>query len=102
VGGGTRVKILEALAAGKAVVSTTLGGEGLAVQPGEHLLVGDDADGFAEQVVRVLDDAPLRRRLGEAGRALVVEHYTWSAAAAELSTQLRRLAPATEPPARSD
>jgi glycosyltransferase involved in cell wall biosynthesis len=79
-GSGTRFKILEAWAAGRAVVSTTLGAEGLGARDGEHLLLADDADGFAAAILRLLHDRQLRERLGRAGRALYEEQFSWPAA----------------------
>lgn len=79
-GSGTRFKILEAWAAGRAVVSTTLGAEGLGARDGEHLLLADEADQFADAVLRLLNDPPLRERLGRAGSALYHEQFTWPAA----------------------
>jgi glycosyltransferase involved in cell wall biosynthesis len=75
VGGGVRLKILHALARGLAVVSTSAGSEGLGVTAGQHLLVADDPRGFADAVVAVASDAGLRRSLGEAGRAFVLERF---------------------------
>lgn len=77
VGAGTRLKILEALAMGKAVVTTSIGCEGLEVTSGEHLIVADTAREFANAVVELLHDEPMRTRLGEAGRELVVRSYDW-------------------------
>jgi polysaccharide biosynthesis protein PslH len=79
-GSGTRFKILEAWAAGRAVVSTTLGAEGLGARDGEHLLLADHAEQFAAAVLRLLNDHALRARLGDAGRALYEEQFTWPAA----------------------
>ena len=79
-GSGTRFKILEAWAAGRAVVSTTLGAEGLGARDGEHLILADDPDAFAEAVVRLLSDSPLRARLGDAGWGLYHDRFTWPAA----------------------
>jgi len=79
-GSGTRFKILEAWAARRAVVSTTIGAEGLGARDGEHLLLADDADAFAQAIARVLDDAALRAKLGAAGRELYLENFTWTAA----------------------
>ncbi len=79
-GSGTRFKILEAWAAARAVVSTTIGAEGLDARDGEHLLIADDPRAFADAIRRVLADAPLRGRLGDAGRALYMERFTWPAA----------------------
>jgi len=79
-GSGTRFKILEAWAAGRAVVSTTIGAEGLGAQDGEHLLLADDPRDFANAVLRLWNDPALRARLGEAGWALYRERFTWPAA----------------------
>jgi len=86
-GSGTRFKILEAWAAGRAVVSTTLGAEGLGARNGEHLVLADDADGFADAVVRLLNDASLRTRVGDAGWALYRDRFTWPAAWRKLDEQ---------------
>ncbi len=77
IGGGTRLKILEALAMGKAVVSTTQGCEGLEIVSGQHLLIEDQPNNLARSVVRLLQDADQRTRLGKAGRALAEKHYSW-------------------------
>jgi glycosyltransferase involved in cell wall biosynthesis len=79
-GSGTRFKILEAWAAGRAVVSTTLGAEGLGARDGEHLLLADDPEDFADAVLRLLKDPALRKRLGDAGWDLYRERFTWRAA----------------------
>jgi len=78
IGGGTRLKILEALAMGKAVISTALGAEGLEAVGGRDLLIANPPAEFADQVVAVLSDADLRARLGAAGRRLTVDTYDWS------------------------
>lgn len=77
VGGGTRLKILDAWAMGKAIVSTSIGCEGLDAIDGENILIRDSADGFATAVADVLRDPALRRRLGSAGRATVERTYSW-------------------------
>jgi len=77
IGGGTRLRILEAMALGRAVVSTSVGCEGLDVTDDEHLLVADDAPELARQCVTLLQDPDRRRRLAIRGRALVEERYTW-------------------------
>jgi glycosyltransferase involved in cell wall biosynthesis len=79
-GSGTRFKILEAWAAGRAVVSTTIGAEGLNARPGQHLLLADDAGEFAGAVEQLLKSPDLRKRLGEAGRAVYRERFTWPVA----------------------
>ena len=78
VGGGTRLKILDAWALGAAVVSTSPGSEGLRVVDGENMLVADGERSFAKAVVRVLEHDEVRTRLGEGGRRTVVEHYDWA------------------------
>jgi sugar transferase (PEP-CTERM/EpsH1 system associated) len=92
IGGGTRLKIFEAMAMGKAVVSTTVGAEGLPVHDGEHLLLADDSESFASAVVRLLRDDDRRRSLEAAARTLVVEHYDWAAVAGDLDRALTRVA----------
>lgn len=78
IGGGVRLKLLEALSMALPVVSTTLGAEGIAgLRDGEHCLLADDPAGMATAVLRLLDDPVLAARLGAAGRALVVAHYDW-------------------------
>jgi glycosyltransferase involved in cell wall biosynthesis len=76
VGGGTRLKIYEAMAMGKAVVSTTIGAEGLVYTPGEHLLVADAPAAFAEAVVTLLEAPQPRGRLGESARRLVNDCFS--------------------------
>lgn len=84
IGGGTRLKVLEALAMGKAVVSTSLGCEGIDVEDGRHVLIADDPAHFATCVLRVLGDRELARRLGMAGRELVQGRYGWATVAERL------------------
>jgi glycosyltransferase involved in cell wall biosynthesis len=83
-GGGTRLKILEAMAFGRPVVSTTIGCEGLDVINGEHLLVADDPRKFAEQTIRLLKDKSLYCRIAENARDLVVNKYDWDVIADDL------------------
>jgi glycosyltransferase involved in cell wall biosynthesis len=78
VGGGTRLKIFEAMAAGKAVVSTRVGAEGLDVEDGRHLVLADGPEAFSRAVLDLLRDAPRRRAIAEAGRAIVEERYSWT------------------------
>lgn len=91
VGGGTRFKILEAMAMARPVVSTSLGAEGIAARPGQDLLLADDAAGLAEAVGRVLSNPALGAELGLAGRALVEAHYSWDAAAGRLEGFFQQL-----------
>jgi polysaccharide biosynthesis protein PslH len=76
-GGGTRLKLLEGLAAGRAVLSTSTGAEGIELEAGRHALLADDGGELAEAALRVLTDTALRERLGREGRALVEERYDW-------------------------
>jgi glycosyltransferase involved in cell wall biosynthesis len=77
---GTRVKILEAWAAGRAVVSTRVGAEGLPAVDGENLLLADSPEQMLERILALLADPDLRRRLGQAGRQTVQEQLCWPAA----------------------
>jgi len=65
---GTRLKIFEAMSMAKAVVSTSIGAEGLPVKNGEHLLLADDPGAFAESTLRLLGDASQRAQIGQAAR----------------------------------
>jgi glycosyltransferase involved in cell wall biosynthesis len=78
IGGGTRLKIFEALAMGKAVVSTRVGAEGLPIVSGQHFLQADSPADFAQAVVALLKDPDRRHALGLAGRRLVEERYSWT------------------------
>ncbi len=89
IGGGTRLKIFEAMAMGKAVVSTTVGAEGLPVVDGEHAVIADGPQAFASAVLTLLRDGARRTTLESAARSLVVDHYDWSAVAGELEEALR-------------
>ncbi len=85
IGGGTRLKILEAMSMGKAVVSTTLGAEGLDVIPERDLLIADDAAAFVTQIGRLLDHPALRERIGASARKVVSAQYSWKGAVKDLS-----------------
>lgn len=80
-GSGTRLKIYEGMAAGVPVVSTLIGAEGLMYTDGETILIGDDADTFANQCLSLLDDAAKRERLSRAAQAMVTDHFDWSGVA---------------------
>jgi polysaccharide biosynthesis protein PslH len=77
IGGGTRLKIFEALAMGKAVVSTTIGAEGLPLTSGRHYLAADGPEAFAAAVVSLLHNPARRAFLGQEGRRLMMERYSW-------------------------
>jgi glycosyltransferase involved in cell wall biosynthesis len=91
IGGGTRLKILDSWAMGKAVVSTSVGCEGLRAVDGENIMIRDDAGGFADAVVRVLEDAALRDRLGAAGRRTAEKWYSWGTIGDQLIAAYRGL-----------
>ncbi|PYO44469.1 MAG: hypothetical protein DMD29_00335 [Gemmatimonadetes bacterium] len=78
IGGGTRLKILDAWAMGKAVVSTSIGCEGLDAVDGENILIRDTPDAIADALLQVLRDARLRAHLGRNARRLATETYSWS------------------------
>ena len=86
IGGGTRLKILEAMALGVPVVSTSIGCEGIAVEDGRHILVADSAICFAEKVLQVFGDAKLRKQLTEEAYALVKERYGWETIVRKMET----------------
>jgi len=90
VGGGTRLKVLEAMAMGKALVSTSLGVEGLEVANGRHALLADTPEAFAHQVAALLADAGRRRALGQAARAFVEQGYGWEKIGPRLEEAYRR------------
>jgi sugar transferase (PEP-CTERM/EpsH1 system associated) len=89
VGGGTRLKIFEALAMGKAIVSTTVGAEGLPLEDGTHIVLADTPEAFARQVLNLVKDPALRARLGHAGRELVQARYSWQRVAGDFEALCR-------------
>jgi sugar transferase (PEP-CTERM/EpsH1 system associated) len=92
IGGGTRLKIFEAMGMAKAVISTTVGAEGLPVSDGVDVAIADAPDAFAAAVVSVLRDPARRVQLERAARDLVVAHYDWSAVAGQLEQALMKAA----------
>jgi len=100
VGGGTRLKVLDAMAMGKALVSTSIGCEGIDVRPGEHLVLADTPAAFAQATVALLGDRARRLELGRAARALVERYYAWPVIG-ELLLGAYEQAIATEGPRRS-
>jgi polysaccharide biosynthesis protein PslH len=91
IGGGTRLKIFEAMSMAKAVVSTTTGAEGLPVTNGRDIEIADDPSGFAQAVIRLIRDTDARRSIETAARQLVVEKYDWSAVAEDFERALLRV-----------
>ena len=88
IGGGTRLKIFEAMAMAKPVVSTSIGSEGLPVRDSEHLLLADDPSKFADAVITLLRDSERRTRIGLAARQLVEQNYSWAQVANRLAAIL--------------
>ena len=92
VGGGTRLKIFEAMAMGKALVSTSIGAEGLEVESGRDLLLADNASSFADAVILLLRDAGIRRSLEQAAVRLAAQ-YDWSHVVKQFAEVFRKLTP---------
>jgi polysaccharide biosynthesis protein PslH len=95
IGGGTRLKIFEAMSMAKAVVSTTIGAEGLPVTDGRDIVIADEPAAFADAAVRLIRDTAARRGIEQAARRLVVERYDWSAVAEDFEAALARLTDAS-------
>jgi glycosyltransferase involved in cell wall biosynthesis len=94
IGGGTRLKIFEALAMGKPVVSTGVGAEGLPLEPGVHFLRADEPAEFARAVVSLLGDPGRRKTLAMAGRRLIEERFSWAQVAREFEARCLEVVPA--------
>ena len=92
IGGGTRLKIFEAMSMAKAVVSTTVGAEGLPVTSGRDIEIADEPARFAHSVVHLMRDSAARRSIEFAARQLVVARYDWSAVAQDFEAALLRTA----------
>jgi len=92
IGGGTRLKIFEAMSMAKAVVSTTVGAEGLPVSHGRDIEIADEPSRFARAVVHLMRDDEARRGMEAAARRLVVERYDWSAVALDFENALLKVA----------
>ncbi len=93
VGGGTRLKVLEAMAMGKPVLSTSLGCEGLEVTAGEEVILADGAEAFAQEAISLLDHPQRRRNLGTAARAAVKARYRWSQLVSRLEAAYEQAVP---------
>lgn len=89
IGGGTRLKIVESLAIGTPVVSTTIGSQGLGLAHGGNVLLADSADAFADEVVRALQSSPLRQHLRENGIRTAKARFGWKNIGAGLSAEYR-------------
>jgi glycosyltransferase involved in cell wall biosynthesis len=91
MGSGVRMKILNAMAMARPIVTTSLGAQGLDVADGEHLLIADSPELFADRVVELLLNAEYRRRLGNAARELIRAKYTWDHVTALLEAEYQTL-----------
>jgi glycosyltransferase involved in cell wall biosynthesis len=96
IGGGTRLKIVESLCLGTPVVSTGIGAQGLELRDGEHLLLADGPAPFANALAKMLTGPALRQCLADAGRARVLERYTWRQLGLELSNYYAALRQKTD------
>lgn len=92
VGGGTRLKVLDALAQGKAIVSTSVGCEGIAVEAGKNIIIEDHPMDFANQVIDLLQDEHRRNELSNAARELAETHYSWDIMGKRLQAVYEKLA----------
>ncbi|MGB3715262.1 MAG: glycosyltransferase family 4 protein [Candidatus Promineifilaceae bacterium] len=90
IGGGTRIKILEAMAASCPVVSTAIGAEGLEVEDGKHLQIANSGKEFIDKTVELLKSPDKRAKLAQAGRELTVEKYDWQVLAPRLEYALAK------------
>lgn len=91
IGGGTRIKVLEALAYGKPLVTTTFGAEGIPLRRGTEVEFADTSEEMAECCLRLFDDPGRCRALGEAGRAMVMKRFDWDRVVEQLDPLLRPL-----------
>ena len=91
IGGGTRLKIFEAMAMSKAVVSTTIGAEGLPVKDGVNILIADSPEEFARRVTMLLASSETRTQLGKAARELVETKFGWPVVASYFESVLAKL-----------
>ncbi|MFA5832246.1 MAG: glycosyltransferase family 4 protein [Bacteroidota bacterium] len=88
-GGGTRLKVLEALAAAKAIVSTSIGCEGIDIENGKHLIIADNENSFAEAVISFLLDPQKNISFGRQGRLLIEKKYSWERITADFQESLK-------------
>ncbi|OYW77333.1 MAG: hypothetical protein B7Z37_04620 [Verrucomicrobia bacterium 12-59-8] len=93
IGGGTRLKIVESLAIGTPVISTSIGAQGLGLTHGTNILLADTPETFADQVVNALQSSPLREHLRKNGIRIAKERFGWRRIGADLSAGYRRFKP---------
>ena len=92
IGGGSRIKIYEAMAMNRPVVSTTIGAEGLPLTPDQHIAIGDTPEAFANQIVRLLEDKDVQNRISNDGYELVTANHQWKHVAVKLRDHCLELA----------
>ena len=92
IGGGTRMKIYEAMAMGKPVVSTTIGAEGLPVKQGQNIVIADNPDQTANGIIELLSDGQKRKRIGQNALSFVKENFGWSQVARRFENICRNTA----------
>jgi glycosyltransferase involved in cell wall biosynthesis len=97
MGGGTRFKLLEAMALARPIVSTRIGADGFEVESGREMLLADSPKDFAAAVLQVLDDPALAARLGNAGREFVRRSYVWDVILPRLDAVHASLRPSGQP-----
>jgi len=90
IGSGSRLKILESMALGTPIVSTTIGCEGIAARDGEEIVIADDRHRFSKSVIELLTDRDERTRISENARRLVEQSYSWSQIGIRASAAVRR------------
>jgi len=90
-GGGTKLKLLDAIAMGKAIVSTSIGAEGLEVKNGEHILIADDPVSFVSQILRIFKNLNLRTNLGNSAKNLVEKKYSWKIIGKKLNSLYQKM-----------
>ncbi|MBU4035656.1 MAG: glycosyltransferase, partial [Proteobacteria bacterium] len=91
VGGGTRLKILESMAMGRPIVSTTLGAEGISARHGEHLMLADEPAVFAKNVVELINNPEKSQAMGQTARKFVKQHFDWTSITNSLCRDLSSL-----------
>jgi glycosyltransferase involved in cell wall biosynthesis len=96
-GEGTKIKVVEAMACGTPMVSTSIGCQGLEVMDGRHLLIADNETDFSRRVIELLRDPEQGQAMATAARALAVEKYSWQGLISALEPKLQELARRTSP-----
>lgn len=91
IGGGMRIKILNAMSMGKCVVSTSIGAEGIAFNNWEDIVISDDEEKFAVNTVKMLNDINTRRNIEEAARNTIVQKYSWEIVAKKINSEYAKL-----------